>query len=56
MGCAIGNNYYNTLLIMQNYYQMLGIEKAHLQENIPQAFRKRARDIHPDKAKDKNEQ
>ena len=32
-----------------NYYDLLGIDKDHKQENIPQAFRVKIKQVHPDK-------
>jgi curved DNA-binding protein CbpA len=34
-----------------NYYEVMGIPSNHPQENIPQAFRNKAKQIHPDKCK-----
>ena len=32
-----------------NYYQVLGIQKDHPQDLIPQAFRAKIKEVHPDK-------
>jgi DnaJ-class molecular chaperone len=32
-----------------NYYDLLGIESGHPQEGIPQAFRMKIKQVHPDK-------
>jgi len=32
-----------------NYYQLLGIQRDHPQELIPQAFRAKIKEVHPDK-------
>ena len=35
---------------MNSHYELLGIPRDHPQHLIPQAFRNRAREVHPDKA------
>lgn len=35
---------------MSNYYQLLGIQSDHPQQNVPQAFRIMAKQVHPDKS------
>lgn len=32
-----------------SYYDLLGIAQDHRQENIPQAFRAKIKQVHPDK-------
>ena len=36
-------------LKMENYYDLLGIERDHPQEHIPHAFRIKIKQVHPDK-------
>lgn len=34
---------------MSNYYEILSIEPDHPQQTIPQAFRNKVKQVHPDK-------